>query len=219
MIYANSEDGKSRIRVGPKSIGRCLYCNSYVSGRLTRELEWHWYHEERKGGCDPWTDRDTKWHIEWKDRAPEQCRERVIRGNHEVLGDHRGFDPGHRVADIYTTDGLTVRLRSFYPQIKVKDLNVKAVSQMEGYFGRMLWLFNIQPVAHIFNFDFRRSYDAWKFTWQVVPRYFTTITHPFFLDFGGTDKIFQVFKIGKTRGCVGEGRFMSRPTFAKTFIK
>jgi len=49
----------------PKTVGRCICCNSRVRAYCGHERIHHWKHLKATE-CDSWSEGETEWHREWK---------------------------------------------------------------------------------------------------------------------------------------------------------
>ncbi|WP_085462615.1 CoiA-like domain protein [Mesorhizobium australicum] len=59
----------------PGGRGACPTCGSAMISKCGPRIMHHWAHFGRRN-CDPWWENETPWHREWKNRFPEECRER-----------------------------------------------------------------------------------------------------------------------------------------------
>jgi competence protein CoiA len=92
MQYALVSD--VRLEAFPGGRGICELCRAATVSKCGPRVMHHWAHAARKG-CDPWWENETEWHRAWKNRFPEECRERCYTAPD---------GEGHR-ADIVTPTG------------------------------------------------------------------------------------------------------------------
>ena len=75
MEWARTING-NRTRAVPGAVAYCPSCGMEVSAKCGEINSWHWAHHG--GDCDPWSEGETPWHINWKQLFPEDWREVVI---------------------------------------------------------------------------------------------------------------------------------------------
>ena len=98
----------------------CPHCKSEVIAKCGSINVWHWAHIDRD--CDLWSEPESDWHKEWKEKVPLKNREVTI-------NNHR--------ADILLAKGLVVELQN-------SSISVENIRERENFYGEMVWLFNAQ---------------------------------------------------------------------------
>jgi competence protein CoiA len=58
----------------PGGTGSCPTCAAAMVAKCGPRIIHYWAHRGRRS-CDPWWEKETEWHREWKNRFPEDCRE------------------------------------------------------------------------------------------------------------------------------------------------
>ena len=89
-----------RMQAFPGGKGVCPTCDRDLIAKCGNRIMHHWAHDHRQN-CDPWWENETRWHREWKNQFPEECREISHRDpNGEI----------HR-ADLKTSTGIVIELQ------------------------------------------------------------------------------------------------------------
>ena len=107
----------------------CPVCKNEVISKCGEIITWHWAH--KANDCDLWHENESDWHIGWKSRFPEECREVVI-------GKHR--------ADVKTSK-CVVELQS-------SSISSEEIREREIFYGDMIWLINAREFwdnLHIYD--------------------------------------------------------------------
>lgn len=162
------QDGK---RTRPLETGQratCPQCNSEVLSKCGQINIWHWAHIGLVS-CDPWSEHESEWHLNWKKEVPEDWIEITI-------GCHR--------ADIRTPSGLVVELQ--HSSICVDD-----IEEREEFYGKMVWIFDVADAAfededNDPRLDLRQK-DATNyrsFRWKHAKKHIGFAQRPVFLDLG-----------------------------------
>lgn len=131
MQYAITESGE-RLSVVKDRPGFCPGCRARLIPKALKSpfVTPHWCH--KAGDCDPWYESETEWHLSWKARFPEACREVTI--------------PPHR-ADLKLRTGLVVELQH-------SPLSHEKISERERFYGEMVWLLDLP--------DRRAEFCVWQ---------------------------------------------------------
>lgn len=92
-------DGHRRV-ASPNLAGQCPGCGSTLIPKCGDRRAWHWAHRGKRH-CDPWWERETEWHIAWKNRFPAEWQE-IIRW---------ATDGEKHIADVRTPDGRVIEFQ------------------------------------------------------------------------------------------------------------
>lgn len=76
MIYAWI-DGQKRQPLIKGETTKCKDCEGVLSAVLPAKNINHWRH--KSGDCDTWSEPEGPWHLGWKERFSEECREITLR--------------------------------------------------------------------------------------------------------------------------------------------
>jgi hypothetical protein len=81
----------------------------------------HWAH--RTANCDPWWERETQWHRDWKNEFPQDCQEvRFESPDGEI-----------HIADVCTSTGTVLEFQHSY-------LPFHERRSRENFYGNMAWI-------------------------------------------------------------------------------
>ena len=111
-----------RTKPSPKLRGIHEFCESEMTS-VCGKRAWHWRHL-RKRTCDPWWENQTEWHIEWKDRFPEDWQE--VTAYDETSGEKH-------IADVKTPADLVV-------EIQHSTISPEERESREAFYGDMVWV-------------------------------------------------------------------------------
>lgn len=111
-----------RCPAGPGLSGYCPLCGATVIAKCGTLRVWHWAHKGRLH-CDPWKERETEWHLDWKNRFPTEWQEVV------------GYAPdGERhIADVRTPNGRVIEFQ--HSPIAMDERCAR-----ESFYGPMTWV-------------------------------------------------------------------------------
>ena len=123
MQYAIVDDIKSLPEKGKTGI--CIGCGKEVVAKCGSIKVHHWAHK-RTEDCDTWSEPETEWHREWKNKFPESYREVIFQDT--TTNDY------HR-ADIHTKDGVTIEFQN--SPIPVEEFN-----QRNSFYKKIIWVVN-----------------------------------------------------------------------------
>lgn len=123
-----------RVRPSPKGRGACPACDKPTIAKCGSQIVWHWAHD-RAAHCDRWWESETKWHLEWKARFPEEWQE-VLKVD--------GSTSERHIADIVTSRGMVIELQN--SPIPERELKAR-----ETFYRRMMWIVNAEPFATSFS--------------------------------------------------------------------
>jgi competence protein CoiA len=108
----------------PKRAGVCLHCGAPALAKCGPKLLWHWAHRGKRH-CDPWWENETPWHRSWKERFPQDWRERVH------------FDAGgeRHIADVKTSGGVVLEFQN-------SPMALEELRARERFYENMIWIVN-----------------------------------------------------------------------------
>jgi competence protein CoiA len=171
MLYALYQGAKVAAVKGERIQGaRCPGCDAAVIAKCGSVKAWHWAHAA-SADCDPWHEGETRWHLEWKAKFPQECVE-------VSMGAHR--------AD--------VRLNPWVIEFQNSSISCEEIQEREVFYGKMLWVFNAQK-WHVL---LRRktepdSYRTFRFKWPHWS--LRAVTAPTFWDLGEESGMLHVKKV------------------------
>ncbi|MFA7379097.1 MAG: competence protein CoiA family protein [Bacteroidia bacterium] len=123
MQYAFVNGIKSLPEKGKTGI--CMGCSQEVVSKCGSIKVHHWAHK-RTEDCDTWSEPETEWHREWKNKFPENYR--------EVTFKDANTNEYHR-ADIHTKDGVTIEFQN-------SPLSVEEFNQRNRFYKKLIWVVN-----------------------------------------------------------------------------
>jgi hypothetical protein len=168
MLYAKqSELDRNRILAQPRQRAVCPGCEAVVIAKCGDINAWHWAHESLVD-CDPWSECESQWHLDWKRSVPRSQCERVI-------GPHR--------ADIVTA-------RDWIVELQHSSLTFEEVRERERFYGNMVWIIDASTFEDRFTLR-RLNKNSYVFKWRHVRKWILAIEKPIFFDFG-TDRWFNI---------------------------
>lgn len=176
-----------RTQAAPGLRGTCPGCGGVVLAKCGTILTWHWAHEA--ADCDPWSEPESAWHLNWK-AAFKRSRTEV------VIGPHR--------ADVVTPGGTIVEFQ--HSPISAEDIQAR-----EQFYGRMVWLFDGRAIRK--NFEMRRKDgNVRTFRWKHPRKSMWACDKPIYIDFG-EDGIFAMRRVYSKVPCGGWGEWLTRQQF------
>jgi hypothetical protein len=93
-----------RSSAAPGLSGICPLCNVPVVAKCGNIRVHHWAHSGERN-CDPWWERETQWHRDWKNKFDTECQEIVLFDNQS--GEKH-------IADVRTSHGLVIEFQHSY---------------------------------------------------------------------------------------------------------
>lgn len=131
MLTAINMNG---IRITPFSNekGFCPLCKSEVIKAVGEIYTPHFRHKTLQN-CDSWSEGETEWHYNWKQKFPIDWQEVVIEKYGEL----------HR-ADIKTNKGLVLELQN-------SSISTTTIKIREDFYGNMIWLVNAKSFKDNFK--------------------------------------------------------------------
>jgi len=194
MIYALGEDGE-RIEATPGGAGFCPSCDEQLIPRCGRIYVHHWAHKG-EADCDPWSEHDTLWHLDWKSIVrPDACE--------VAFGNHRADIVGNRRVVI---------------ELQYTTVSVNAIEEREEFYakhGGMIWVIDAEGFRDRLILRDRGEYHT--FRWKQPRRSHCFAGAPMFWDFcDGT--MLRVKKIHEDLPCGGWGYLLSREWFVNRYL-
>ena len=132
MLIAEVEGKRCKATKGAKGI--CPYCKSEVIAKCGEQKIAHWAHKASKE-CDSWHDKETEWHLMWKNYFPESWQE-IIKYD-QITGENH-------LADVCTEKGFTLEFQ--HSSIKPEERQSREI-----FYKNMVWVV-----------DARKYYDKFK---------------------------------------------------------
>lgn len=121
MLIAEVEGKRCKATKGAKGI--CPYCKSEVIAKCGEQKVAHWAHKASKE-CDSWHDKETEWHLMWKNYFPESWQE-IIKYDQTTGEKH--------IADVCTEKGFTLEFQ--HSAIKPEERQSR-----ENFYKNMNWV-------------------------------------------------------------------------------
>ncbi len=121
MLIAEVEGKRCKATKGAKGI--CPYCQSEVIAKCGEQKIAHWAHKSCKK-CDTWHDKETEWHLMWKNYFPEHWQE-IIKYD-EATGEKH-------IADVCTEKGFILEFQ--HSAIKPEERRSR-----ENFYKNMNWV-------------------------------------------------------------------------------
>jgi len=117
------DDLGNRISPFPKGKGWCPLCGSQLLAKCGEINIWHWQHFGERV-CDDWFEKETKWHLEWKEKFAPECREVIIEDDAEK-----------HIADVKTPSGTIIEFQN-------SSISSTTIKMRENFYGDMIWVVN-----------------------------------------------------------------------------
>ena len=200
MLLAATTAG-DRVRANPGGQAFCPSCMADLIPKCGEIKVWHWAH--RTDDCDPWSEPESQWHIDWKTRFGLQNCE-------VVMGPHR--------ADVVARDGLVIELQHSH-------ISPEEIAERQRFYRRMIWVVDAGEfrehvdlrLASIRTDPYRQQPTTYRsFRWRWPRPTHARFTSPLFWDFGdGT--MLNVRKIHPETPCGGWGYLWTKPQFVRRF--
>jgi competence CoiA-like predicted nuclease len=166
-------------------VAKCQICNGDLIAKCGEINAWHWAHKSLKD-CDSWSEPESEWHLNWKNKFPKEFQEVVI-------GNHR--------ADVKLKNGLVIELQN-------SPISICEIQERENFYKNMIWIFNVKDC--IDNIELRQKKSSngvyYTFRWKHPRKHISFTTQPTYLDFGYND-IFCLKKMSSETPCGGWGYF------------
>lgn len=171
----------TRAKPSPGEHGLCPACKTEVLAKCGSINVWHWAH--KICDCDPWSEPETQWHINWKNKFPEQCREVVI-------GNHR--------ADVKIPKGTVIEFQR-------SPIDAREIIARELHYQDMVWVLHAADFWD--NFDTTNRGNYYSFQWKHPRKCWWASNKPILLDFED-GMLFFIKKIHKKTPCRGWGEWI-----------
>jgi competence protein CoiA len=120
MKYALVNDERQEAQPGLS--GKCTCCGHTAIARCGELKIWHWAHKG-KLICDPWWEKETEWHREWKGKFPKACQEIV----------HYAENGEKHIADVKNDQGYVIEFQ--HSLIKPEERKAR-----ENFYKTMIWI-------------------------------------------------------------------------------
>ena len=177
-----------RVEASPGQTASCPVCGDSVVSKCGQIKVWHWAH--KSADCDHWSEPESEWHKNWKNKFPLHWQEVVI-------GKHR--------ADIKTPVKV----------IEIQSSNISSgdIIERERFYGDMIWILKGEDFED--NFELRHRGDIHTFRWKHPRKVWWNAKMPIFIDF--QKGFFEVKKIHPQTPCGGYGKLIDKGVFIKSF--
>lgn len=121
--------------------------------------------------CDSWSEGESEWHFNWKDKFPAKAREVVV-------GNHR--------ADVKLSSGLVIELQR-------SSISPEEIRERESFYGSMVWIFDVRESKDRISFhDYKNDLQVKLMKWKNPKRTVFFARRCSFLDLG--NKLFRILK-------------------------
>lgn len=177
--------GGERVPATPDGWATCPTCDEELLPKCGSIVAWHWAH--LANDCDPWSEPESQWYLDWKAYA-SRC---------EVTMKQEGV---HHRADIVTKNNVVVELQHGY-------LPVSKIRERELFYRRMIWLYDARRW-----FD-RLHFGRYGFWWKHGAKGKCATTSPLYWDIG--EEVWRVL-IANIGGRVPVGELNGEILYAKT---
>jgi hypothetical protein len=206
MLTARALDTGDVVTATPQSGAYCPLCREQVRPKCGEIVTWHFAHHARVD-CDPWSEGESEWHLEWKRRFPlEWCE--------VVMGPHR--------ADIVSANGWVVELQH-------SSISPAEIREREKFYcgiaRGLVWVFDIADAVNAGRFRLRcpdTADDYRTFRWEhprkSIATAFTSGPHLVLLDLGGGD-LLKLGRLYPSAPCGGYGWLRSAERFTEWLMK
>lgn len=139
MQYAKRDGEEERVLAEPGLKADCPTCDAPLVAKCGAINVWHWAHKGNKD-CDPWSEPESEWHVNWKNCVPPESREVILGG-----GKHR--------ADIRHNDRVV--------ELQHSGISAENIAERERFYGDdMIWVFDATDHAIPYRADNTRGWDA-----------------------------------------------------------
>ena len=185
MQYALT-DGIRRL-AQPGTRAACPTCSGPVLAKCGSINAWHWAHEA--ADCDPWSEPESAWHLNWKRQFPEAQTEVVI-------GPHR--------ADVVTPCHVI--------ELQHSPISPEEIREREEFYHALIWVFDASGFRD--NIEFRQKGTYYTFRWKHPRKSLWACQRPMFLDLG-QEGLFRVEKLYPKVPCGGWGNPVDQREFLR----
>ncbi len=120
----------------PSEVGICICCNSPVRAYCGSERVHHWKHINAVK-CDSWSEGETKWHREWKNKFD---------ANHQEIILHDPKSGEKHIADVYLKP-IDVVLEFQHSPIHIDEIKAR-----ESFYKKMIWIVDVHSYKDNISF-------------------------------------------------------------------
>lgn len=124
MKFAIVNDIRQEAVPGQKGV--CPVCGAQCIAKCGERKINHWAHKSKKD-CDPWWEKETFWHRNWKDKFPKEWQEVI---NYDSVTGEK------HIADIKTDTGLVIEFQHY-------SITPQECKSREDFYKAMVWVANI----------------------------------------------------------------------------
>lgn len=121
MLIAKVNGKRCHATKGAK--GNCPFCGGEVIAKCGEQKVAHWAHKSKKE-CDTWHEKETDWHLMWKNYFPIEWQE-IIKQDSQTGEKH--------IADVHTPQGFTLEFQ--HSHIKPEERRSR-----EAFYKNMNWV-------------------------------------------------------------------------------
>jgi len=170
MLYViNSNNEKTVAEPGKK--GMCQLCGEEVISKCGDINVWHWAH--KKGtDCDTWSEGETQWHVEWKNKFPLNNREIIVQ---KQLTKH--------IADVMINEKYVVEFQN-------SPISSEDIKNREKFYDKMLWIFNGKTYAKNLIL-FKMNNNEYEFIWKYKSKVLQKVTKKTYFDLSELSKQYK----------------------------
>lgn len=188
-----------RVPASPNLKGLCPGCAQPVIAKCGEQRMWHWAHQGKRT-CDPWWEKETEWHREWKNKFANECQEII---QYDQSGEKH-------IADVRTKHGLVIEFQHSY-------INPEERNKRERFYGNMVWVVDgtrLKRDFTRFSKDFgyhvkstiQKGYFLVHFPDERFPANWLNSSVPVIFDFQGTAPADPQDPLRNTLWCLIPGR-------------
>jgi competence CoiA-like predicted nuclease len=184
-----------RVAASPNERAVCPGCGDEVIAKCGTINRWHWAHRNRD--CDSWSEPETDWHLDWKEKFPREWREVAI-------GCHR--------ADVVTNDGVI--------EFQHSSISAEEILKRESFYRRMVWVLDASGFRRNIEHRRRGKYESFRWKtprkswWHSGGHRHTQVS--IYLDYGYS-RLFLIRKLYANIPCGGWGTWVSRGSFISRY--
>lgn len=103
----------------------CPFCGCEVTAVIGQFVVNHWRHLAKEN-CDPWSEPETEWHLNWKSYFPENFREVIMR---DEMNDEK------HIADIKTDTGVVIEFQN-------SPITFSELTSRNEFYKKIIWVVN-----------------------------------------------------------------------------
>lgn len=152
----------------------CPLCKEKVIAKCGLIKQWHWSHESILD-CDSFGEPESEWHLNWKNRFPNECVEVIIEK--------------HR-ADIKTKLNDSLGNSTEIIELQNSPISPQEILEREQVYKNMIWLFNGETFAK--NLILRPNGSYISFRWKHPPKSLWSANKPIYIDLSSMIKSFDL---------------------------